>query len=75
MYAIVKNVANPPRISRAGVEPRLVIWKNESSAPREVAVSLDLVVGGMAHSVEQPGQPEGLWALGRPQSFSMSLDP
>ena len=53
MYAIVKNVANPPRISLAGVEPRLVIWKNESRAPRAPTAFLEVAEEGMAHSVGQ----------------------
>ncbi|BBC37503.1 hypothetical protein SGFS_087970 [Streptomyces graminofaciens] len=31
MYAIVKNVAKPPRISRAKVDPRAVILKKRST--------------------------------------------
>jgi hypothetical protein len=30
MYAIVKKVANPPRISRPGVEPRSDMWNQRS---------------------------------------------
>src|SRR6266545_1240507 len=37
MYAIVKNVASPPRTSRAYVEPRAVISKNLSIAELAVA--------------------------------------
>ncbi len=58
---MVKNVAKPPRISRAGVEPRWVIWKKESNAPRTPAGFLELPAGflevavdGMALSVERP---------------------
>jgi hypothetical protein len=55
MYAIVKNVAKPPRTSRETVEPRWVIWKNESSAPWATTVLVFLVarVEGMAPSVER----------------------
>ena len=31
MYAMVRNVASPPRTSRAGVVPRAVSWKSRSS--------------------------------------------
>jgi hypothetical protein len=33
MYAIVKKVATPPRISLPTVEPRLVIAKKRSNPP------------------------------------------
>ncbi|CAM5673149.1 hypothetical protein SBADM41S_08624 [Streptomyces badius] len=33
MYAIAKNVANPPRNSRATVDPRSEILKNRSRLP------------------------------------------
>jgi hypothetical protein len=33
MYAIVKKVTMPPRISRESVEPRSVMWKKRSRTP------------------------------------------
>ena len=47
----MKNVTKPPRTSRESVEPRLVIWKNESRAPRAPTVFLEVTVVGMALSV------------------------
>jgi hypothetical protein len=59
MYAIVKNVANPPRISRPYVEPRSVMRKNRSSGP-------PVPVGGAAAGLvalfcmtASPGPTEG----------------
>ncbi len=59
MYAIVKKVANPPRISWGTVEPRGVIWKNESIAPWTPAAFLGVTVEGMAPSVERPVRFDG----------------
>ena len=48
MYAIVKKVTRPPRISRLTVEPRSVIRKNPSSPlvePRPAVAAAGLEVG------------------------------
>ena len=47
----MKKVAKPPRTSRDNVEPRWVIWKNESSKPCEGAVFWSAAGEGMAQSV------------------------
>ncbi len=50
----MKNVAKPPRISLPGVEPRWLIWKKLSIAPRAPEGFLEVeavAVGGMALSV------------------------
>jgi hypothetical protein len=70
MYAIVKKVAKPPRISRSTVEPRSEMWKNASSRERggvsrsslnSVAMRVPPLAGGVERApVPSSRRPPGV---------------